>query len=245
MKSRAASIAANLTNCLIYTNSHPMKSKPSPATGQALTLYFPIAEAVAALLHPHAEVVIHDLAADRIVRIWNAFSKRNPGDLSYIGHDPDLLDVADSYGPYEKAHDDGSRLKSVSALLKSATGERLGFLCINLDLSKLDAAVALLSAFGMPAKAPPEPLFRHDWRERINLAIRAFLEENGTSLKALDRADRIALLASLQAKGLFETRNAAPFVAKALGISRASVYGLLAAARAAEPKVAKKGKRRS
>jgi len=222
-----------------------MKSTSIHAAPQALALYFPVAEAVAALLHPHAEVVIHDLASDRIVKIWNAFSKRKPGDLSYIGHDPDLLDVADSYGPYEKAHDDGSRLKSVSALLKAADGQRLGFLCINLDLSKLDVAVALLSAFGMPAQEPPEPLFRNDWRERINLEIRAFLQENGTSLKALDRADRIALLATLQAKGLFETRNAAPFVAEALGISRASVYGLLAAARDTESKGTKKGKRPS
>jgi predicted transcriptional regulator YheO len=221
-----------------------MRSKSAQAADQPLSLYFPIAEAVAALLHPHAEVVIHDMANDRIVRIWNAFSKRKPGDLSYIGHDPDLLDVADTYGPYEKAHDDGSRLKSVSAVLRSATGEKLGFLCINLDLSKLDAAIALLSAFGMPAAQPPQPLFRHDWRERINLEIRAFLQEHGMSLKALDRSGRMALLASLETKGLFETRNAAPFVAEALGISRASVYGLLAAARETA-QATTKGKRRS
>jgi len=221
-----------------------MKPKPVKPAEKALALYFPIAEAVAALLHPHAEVVIHDLASDRIVRIWSAFSKRKPGDASYLGHDPDLLDVADSYGPYEKAHDDGSRLKSVSAVLRSPAGEKLGFLCINLDLSKLDAAIALLSAFGMPATQPPEPLFRHDWRERINLEIRAFLQEHGTSLKAFDRNDRMALLARLEAKGLFETRNAAPLVAETLGISRASVYGLLAAARETSRR-APKGKHRS
>ncbi|HWT99160.1 MAG TPA: PAS domain-containing protein [Terriglobales bacterium] len=221
-----------------------MKAKPAKTADQVLALYFPVAEAVAALLHPHAEVVIHDLDSDRIVKIWNAFSRRKPGDASYLGHDPDLLDVADTYGPYEKAHDDGSRLKSVSAVLRAPDGEKLGFLCINLDLSKLDAAVALLSAFGMPAAQLPEPLFRHDWRERINLEIRTFLQEQGTSLKALDRNGRMALLASLEAKGLFETRNAAPFVAETLGISRASVYGLLAVARETA-QATTKGKRRS
>lgn len=210
-----------------------------------LAPYFPVAEAIATLLQPHAEVVIHDIASDRIVKIWNAFSRRKPGDASYLGHDPDVLATTDTYGPYEKAHNDGSRLKSVSAVLKSSTGEKLGFLCINLDLSKLDAAVALLSAFSMPAGPAPEPLFRHDWRERINLEIRDFLHSNGTSLKALDRSGRIALLAALEAKGLFETRNAAPFVAQALGISRASVYGLLAAARADEMRSKKKETRRS
>jgi predicted transcriptional regulator YheO len=212
-----------------------MKStQPDPARKlktSPLALYFPVAEAVAGLLHPHAEVVIHDIATDRIIRIWNAFSKRQPGDLSYLGHDPDVLAEADLYGPYEKAHQDGSRLKSVSAVLKAADGERLGFLCINLDLSKIDAAVALLSAFGMPTSPVPEPLFRHDWREQINLEIRDFLTANSTSLRALDRHDRIALLNILDAKGLFEARNATPFIAQSLGISRASVYGLLAAAR--------------
>jgi predicted transcriptional regulator YheO len=206
-----------------------------------LALYFPIGEAVAALLHPHAEVVIHDIATDRVVRIWNAFSKRRPGDPSYLGHDPDLLAGAEIYGPFEKAHDDGGRLKSVSAVLRSAKGERLGFLCINLDLAKLDAAIALLSAFGMPSAALPETLFRHDWREQINLAIRAFLQRTGTSLKALDRSDRVALIGSLDSKGLFEARNAAPLIAKSLGISRASVYGLLAAAREEKPRRKAKG----
>lgn len=213
-----------------------MKTKQAANGESDLALYFPVAEAVAALLHPHAEVVIHDIASDRVVRIWNAFSKRRPGDPSYLGHDPDLLAEAATYGPFEKANNDGSRLKSVSAVLRSAKGDRLGFLCINLDLSKIDAAVALLSAFGMPANALPEPLFRHDWREQINLAIRDFLQTNSTTLRALDRNDRIALMAALDGRGLFETRNAAPFVAQALGISRASVYGLLTAARGVKPR---------
>jgi predicted transcriptional regulator YheO len=221
-----------------------MKTKTTTSAGD-LALYFPVAEAVAALLNPHAEVVIHDVASDRIVRIWNAFSKRQPGDASYLGHDPDLLAEADLYGPYEKANQDGSRAKSVSANLKSPDGRRLGFLCINLDLSKIDAAVALLSAFGMPASAAPEPLFRHDWRERINLEIRDFLTTNGTSLQALDRSDRIALLSALDAKGLFETRNAAPFIAQSLGISRASVYGLLSVARGDSCDAKKNGVRKS
>jgi predicted transcriptional regulator YheO len=98
----------------------------------------------------------------------------------------------------------------------------------------------------MPTSPVPEPLFRHDWREQINLEIRDFLTVNSTSLRALDRHDRIALLGILDAKGLFEARNATPFIAQSLGISRASVYGLLAAPRGdkgdARPK---KGARKS
>jgi predicted transcriptional regulator YheO len=207
-----------------------------------LALHFPTAEAIAALLHPHGEVVIHDLLTDRVVRIWNAFSKRRPGMASYLGHDPDLLIEADTYGPYEKANPDGSRVKSVSAILKDVEGRRAGLLCINLDLSKIDAAIALLGAFAVAPAERPQSLFRHDWREQINLVIRDFLTETNKAISALERPDRIALLRRLDQAGMFQTRNAAPFVAQALGVSRATVYGLLAEARQ-QPETNSKQKR--
>jgi hypothetical protein len=39
--------------------------------------HFAFAESVAVWLHPHAEVVLHDLASDRIVKLWNNISRRN------------------------------------------------------------------------------------------------------------------------------------------------------------------------
>jgi predicted transcriptional regulator YheO len=208
-----------------------MRARSTTAERHPLAAHFPVAAAVAALLHPHAEVVIHDISADRVVRIWNAFSKRRPGSPSHLGHDPDLLADAETYGPYEKANADGSRVKSISAILHDAKGRRAGFLCINLDMSKFDDAIALLQAFATPLADRPERLFRHDVREQINLGIRTFLAETGKSLGALDRADRIALLATLDRQGLFQTRNATPLVAQAMGLSRATIYGLLNEAR--------------
>lgn len=218
--------------------------KKTDVAPHPLASHFPTAEAVAALLHPHAEVVIHDVVTDRVVRIWNAFSKRRPGAPSYLGHDPDLLKEADTYGPYEKANPDGTRIKSISAVLRDKNGRPAGFLCINLDLSKFDAAIALLSAFATPLADLPEPLFRYDWREQINLQIRDFLAETGKSMTALERADRISLLARLDKAGLFQTRNATPFIAQTLGVSRATVYGLLTEARrSSAPKTTSKPKR--
>lgn len=40
----------------------------------------PIGEALARLLSPHAEVVLHDPAADEVAAIWNPLSGREPGD---------------------------------------------------------------------------------------------------------------------------------------------------------------------
>ena len=50
-----------------------------------LSKYIPIADAIAMLLHPYAEVVIHDILKDIIVHIANPYSKRKVGDSSYLG----------------------------------------------------------------------------------------------------------------------------------------------------------------
>jgi predicted transcriptional regulator YheO len=195
-------------------------------------LHRPVAQAIATLLHPHAEVVIHDLRALRIVEIWNAFSHRKAGDESLLGDDYEVELARDVIGPYEKAAPDGARLKSITAALRDTKGKRIGILCINLDVSLFDQATKLLSAFASIAEPRPEAMFRQDWREQINLTIRAFLESRRKALKALDREERVALIAELDAAGLFEARNAAPHVASAMEISRATVYALLNAARA-------------
>jgi predicted transcriptional regulator YheO len=199
----------------------------------ALTLHFPTAAAIAALLAPQAEVVIHDLLTDRVGGIWNAFSKRQVGDPSHLGDDPELIGERDIYGPYEKASPDGGRLKSISAILKDDAGRRIGLLCINFDLAVFDRAIDLLSAFTQADQPRPEPIFAQDWREQINLAIRVFLQERSLTLKALDRDDRVALMAHLETRNLFATRKAAQHVADALGLSRATIYNLLGEARKA------------
>jgi predicted transcriptional regulator YheO len=208
-------------------------SRKLPKPPGALTQHFPTAAAIAALLAPQAEVVVHDLAKDRIAGIWNAFSKRLPGDPSLLGDDPELIGDQDIYGPYEKAGADGGRLKSVSAVLRDESGRRVGLLCINFDVGVFDKAVDLMQAFTRAQMPRPEPLFAQDWREQINLGIRAFLQDRQIALKALDRADRVALVATLDAQNLFATRNAAQHVADALGLSRATIYNLLNDARGA------------
>jgi predicted transcriptional regulator YheO len=194
-------------------------------------IHRPVAQAIAALLHPHAEVVIHDLRSGRIVDIWNAFSHRQAGDESLLGDDIELHLDRDVFGPYDKANVNGARLKSITAALRDDKGKRIGLMCVNMDVSQFDQAIKLLSAFAAPSEPRPEAMFRQDWREHINLVIRAFLEQRRKALKALDRDERIALIAEIDAAGLFAARNAAPHVASAMNVSRATVYSLLNAAR--------------
>ena len=192
---------------------------------------FPIAEGIAAWLHPNAEVVLHDLETDRVVKIWNNFSRRNPGEASLIAEEIQLEQGRDVYGPYERSNWDGRRLKCVSSVVRDAIGERIGLLCLNLDVSSFDAFKGFLEIFTATTSSPPMALVEHDWREQIHSVLGEHLREINTPLHALNRAQKIDALRALDAKQLFATRNATQHVAEILEVSRATVYNWLNEAR--------------
>jgi len=181
------------------------------------------ATAIANLFHPHVEVVLHDVASDRIVGIWNAFSTRKPGDESLI--DPELLadlPAGRVLGPYGQVDRHGRRLSSVSVRVDE---DRL-LLCLNFDRSAIDSAALLLSAFAAPREEQPGALFHRDWRANLNGLIDDWCRDRGATRSALSRDDRLALVSDLDERGVFDTRNAAAHVATALDVSRATVYVL-------------------
>lgn len=193
----------------------------------------PIADAVATLLKPHAEVVIHDLRTQRIAYIANNISRREIGGSSLA----ELKDIgllgADVIGPYRKTNFDGRQLKSISAVLRNKADEPFGLLCINFDIAPIEAArdaLSLLAAF-QGAGAQPSALFRDDWQETVNIAIADFLGERGLAASALAKKDHAAVVEMLEQEGYFSIRNLVPYLARLLGISRATVYKHLREAR--------------
>ncbi|MGW3009248.1 helix-turn-helix transcriptional regulator [Streptomyces sp. NPDC001219] len=200
-------------------------------------MWGPACQAVALLLGPYAEVVLHDPDSDRILAIWNPTGSRGPGDPSLLGEldalDPSARDV---FGPYEKLLADGRRLSSVSAVLRDAEGRASAVLCVNLDRTPLEQAAAVLSAFGAPSVSRPEPLFEEDWSERVQHIVGGYVRECGRPVERLTRADRLAVVARLDEAKVFAVRRAAPVVAGALRVSRSTVYGLLAELRTPDAK---------
>lgn len=210
------------------------KSKRTPAytPSSDLTGFHSVAEAIALLLHPHAEVVLHDMVDDRIAGIWNAFSHRQVGDRSNLLNDAALRTAETVIGPYEKAERDGSRIKSVSASLCDANGNRTGFLCINLDMSKFDIAIEMLRAFANNAAAMPDVLFKGDLREQINLILRDELIRLNKAVSTMTNEDRRQVVRRLDDANIFQARGAVPLVSATLGVGRTNLYHILRDVRA-------------
>jgi predicted transcriptional regulator YheO len=190
----------------------------------------PVCAAIAAFLHPHAEVVLNDIASDRIVGIWNPLSGRKVGDPAYLAELP-ADEGAGPLVPYRKALVDGRELSCVTAVVPGRDGTPQGLFCLNLDRSPLEGAAELLRSFAAPVVGRPADLFARDWREQIALTVDEECRKLGLRRDRLRRDDRLALVGLLDDRRLFGTRGAAEHAARALGVSRATVYTLLKEAR--------------
>ena len=200
--------------------------------------YFVVADAMALLLKPQAEVVVHDLDSDRILHIAGALSRRRAGDPSL--NDVGTLTATEGgvIGPYGKTNFDGRALKSVSVPIMGRDGQPAGLFCINLDVSAFAEVQAVLERLMLVPAEPvktAERMFPMDWREQINVEIAEFLGARKASLAGLTTRDLVELTAALDERGFFSIRKAADYIAAALGVSRATLYKRLAAARNASP----------
>ena len=198
----------------------------SPLPDPALDNFRAIADAIATLFFPHAEVVLHDLRTQKIDYIANNLSKREIGDDAAL--EDMLSDEASerNIGPYEKLNWDGQKIRSLSSVLRDSQGHPLAVLCINLNISLFENAKAALDLFLSPSKLIPQPdaLFRDDWQERINTFLHNWLRERQLGLNVLTREHKRELVLALHAEGAFKGKSASNYVANVLNMGRATVY---------------------
>jgi predicted transcriptional regulator YheO len=188
--------------------------------------YIPLCDALAALFHPHVEVVLHDLKSKRLVHIANAFSARRAGDAMVGGLEENGCDWV---GPYLKSGRDNRELKAVTIILRDDQNHAIGMLCINYDIS---TAKALHEALGQFVNLPTGPdesnvFFAQNWKAHIDERIEAFLHLKSISLQGLTSSEKRDLVNELDSQGVFAIRNGLNYVANVLGVSRASLYNWL------------------
>lgn len=197
--------------------------------------YVSVAQAIAKLLHPHAEVIIHDLASGKIAHIFNVFSQRRVGDSSLTDLDGEVPLDGDVSGPYRKVNFDRRQLKSVTAVLRDPEGTRIGLLCINFDTSIMSGMAEMAASFLSLENTVEKPraLFATDFQESANSIMDDFLRVRGVTLQSLTSEEVVALIGEMDKGGVFALRNATNYVCELLSLSRATVYKYLKRSRAA------------
>ena len=195
---------------------------------KTIKAFLPAAQAIQRLLHPYAEVVVHDIKQNKIVAIYHPFSKRKVGDSSMLTKEEEMATMEDCVGPYEKINWDGKKLKSVSSIIRDENNKAVGMMCINLDVSKFAQFGEMISKFIAGSLPAPAPLFKDDWQEKINQYVHHYLNEHHLALETLDKEQKKKLIEHLHKSGAFSGKNSAQYIAQIIKTSRATVYNYLA-----------------
>lgn len=204
-------------------------AKPNLPAWQVPQEVIDMAKAISQLFYPFAEVVIHDVERDSIVSIFNPLSRRKEGDPSYL--DKALLDTdARTIGPYQRTNWDGRALKCMSTIIRGKDNKIQGFVCINLDVSVCTSMQDALSSFlggGVQMSEGDSRFYKENLYQRINEYVKSFCIERHLHQEHLTRDEKRDLILSLKEEGAFDEKNAATYVARALDVSRATVYNYL------------------
>ncbi|ELS58720.1 helix-turn-helix transcriptional regulator [Streptomyces viridochromogenes] len=199
----------------------------------------PVVDGLAATFGPMCEVVLHDYRQPEksVVAVAGSVTGRTVGGaMSEIGMR--VVARGDEAGDelnYVTRTRNGKLVKASTMVLRDSTGAVFGALCVNLDVTAVNDAHALLGALaGIGASSPDVPVttFGNDIDSVVDAILDAHqLRQNG-SWAGLDRAQRLELFRGLDERGVFAVRRAIEQVAARLGISRASAYSYLSQARA-------------
>ncbi|WP_051865018.1 transcriptional regulator [Streptomyces griseus] len=203
----------------------------------------PVADGLAATFGPMCEVVVHDYRCPEksVVAVAGSVTGRAVGGaMSEIGMRVLARgDRATDELNYLTRTDGGQLVKSSTMVLRDSTGAVFGALCVNLDVTAVNQAHALLGALAGIAGAgngaePPVTTFGNDIDSVVDALVDAHLLRQNQTWAGLDRARRLRLFRSLDERGVFAVRRAIEQVAVRLGISRASAYSYLSQARATD-----------
>lgn len=203
---------------------------------ELLPLLRPIMKAVAAAVGPHCEVVLHDMARHDIEHTIVAIENGHVTGRTVGGPSTNLgleflrkeAEGHDDYG-YRTRTREGRELRSSSVYFRNAEGHLVGSLCVNVDMTPLQAAhVALDQLLKSVDQAPErEETFATDINDVLDSLIETAITRTGKAVALMDRDDRIAVLRYLDDKGAFVVKRAVDRVAGRLGVSRVTAYNYL------------------
>jgi predicted transcriptional regulator YheO len=204
----------------------------------------PVVDGIAATFGPVCEVVLHDYRRPEqsVVVVAGAVTGRSVGGaMSEIGLR--MLargdEAADELN-YLTRTKGGQLLKSSTIVLRDSTGAVFGALCVNVDVTAVQQAQAVLAGIGSigggagggTTGAAATTTFGNDIDSVVEAIVDAHQLRQSRTWVQLDRTQRLELFRSLDEHGVFAVRRAVEQVAARLGISRASAYSYLSQARA-------------
>ncbi len=203
---------------------------------QNLQVAYHMIDGLAKMLGHRYEVILHDLShvESSIVAIrGNVTNRKIGGPVTNY-----LLQLLRRYGDsapdsinYRNVTPEGRVLRSSTMFIRDEDGHIIGSLCINQDLTDFIVSSKLcqeLISFQEPVKEDqPEELFAHDINEVMESMVQTELELVQKPVAYMQKEDKLALVGSLEEKGIFDVKGAVEYVAERLGVTNFTIYNYL------------------
>lgn len=230
----------------------PASSEPSVSRSQILDNMSGLVEALGRALGPQFEVVLHDLERlpNSIVAIANPLTGRTVGDPP-----TDLLlrnvregCFQDRYR-YQARAAGGRMLRSSTLFIRDLNGMPIATLCLNEDITNLSRMRDLLDQQLRPAEAETTAMlagepdgavvrgrpesqssaesFAHGVPQLAELLIDQAIREVGIPVELMKKQHKLLVVRELERCGFFLIREAVEDAARALAVTRYTIYNYL------------------
>lgn len=124
----------------------------------------------------------------------------------------------------------GRITKSSTTFIRNLDGKVIGAFCLNFDITEYLNATALVDEFVQTANSDGgvgSETFASSVSETIESLLDQAVQKAGKQPGTMTKEERVKLVESLELQGAFLIKGSVDFVAKALGISRYTVYNYL------------------
>ncbi len=194
---------------------------------------------LAQMLGPSCEIVLHDLTRmdASIVAMEGNVTGRRLGD----GATNYLVSMVQKYGDdapncinYKNILPDNRVLRSTTLYIHDDSDKVVGALCINQDVTDALAARRLLEQATRfadeeesPAGEAPAEVFSSNVTEMMETIVNTEVALSQHAVAYMQKDEKLRLVRSLDARGVFDVRGAVEYVAKRLGVTNYTVYNYL------------------
>lgn len=207
----------------------------------------PVVALMERMLSPNIELVLHDLTTPdaSVVAIANgALTGRRVGSPILSGPKDDVafqeaLQMTQEVGAeghvlvgaYPTSNAAGAALKSATVIYRDATGAPFAALCMNADQSLLKAAREWLSLAidgPMAVQETPGTVEAAEMDVLIAEIVETAIKATGKTVAHMTKSDKTQAVEQMLRRGLFAVKGGVPRAARALSISRHTIYNYLA-----------------
>lgn len=202
--------------------------------------YIRLAKTLVATFGRNCEVAIHDfeLLPKSLVHLEGTITRRSPGapitDLVIRALRRGGDDIEDQLN-YSTSTPDGRPLKSSTSFIRDAEGVVIGAFCINFDISPFLNTQAAIEEFVQTVDSENgHETFASSLGETVDSFVAQSTTKMGKLPSAMSKDERVRFVGLLEEQGAFLIKGAVDQVARAMGVSKYSVYNYLKEIRSKE-----------